>query len=99
MGTVGSTGVGMNLVRQVNVALSRCSLSGGTQRVVPNPAQETHLVGGRDSAAHNPRSYPLVRRIGPGVRRAVPAPRRPRHVHSTFGHEATEQLLRDLGPE
>ena len=80
-GTVGSVGAGMNLVRQVDVAAARRRMSGGTQRVVPDPTQETHRVGGRNSAAHNPRSYPLVRRIGPGVRRTVSTARRRRHLH------------------
>jgi len=45
---------GMNLVRQVCVAVPRRLMSGGAQRVVPDPTQETHRVGGRDSAAHHP---------------------------------------------
>ncbi len=38
-------------------------------------------MGRGSGAAHYPRSYPLVRRIGRGVRRAVPAARRRGHVH------------------
>ena len=40
------------------------------------------------------RRSPLVRRVRGGVRRAVPAPRRQRHVHRARPGQAAEQLLR-----
>ncbi len=53
-------------------------------------------MGHGGGAAHNPRSYPLVRRIGRGVRRAVPVARRQRNLHQALAGQAAEQLLRSL---
>ena len=60
--------------------------------------RETPRVGRGDRRADAARSHPLVRRVGRGVRPALPGARRRRHVRAPVGRQAPELLPRAVGP-
>ena len=68
------------------------------QRSGSADAARALLAGSRRSRAHAARARPLVRRLGRGVRRALPGDGRGRHLRDALRGEAAQLLPRPLGP-
>ena len=61
-------------------------------------ARKAPGVGRGVRRPHHPGPRRVVRRLRRGVRPALPAPRRQRHLHPPVGRKASQQLLGQLGP-